>query len=359
MRGAILMGLDQPLEIRDDLEIIGPGPGQVHVKVAASGVCHSDLSLQNGTLPHPMPVVPGHEAAGVVLGVGEGVTHVEPGNHVIMAFWPPCWNCRVCLGGQPHLCETFTNEAIGVPRVRTPDTPLFSYAGLGSFAEETVVLGQAAVKIPDDIPLDIAALIGCGVMTGVGAALNTAKVQPGSTVAVFGCGGVGISVIQGARIAGAAEIVAVDLVEGKLDEAKKFGATRAVTPGQFGAVNMEVTEGRGFDYAFEVIGRPETIRSAWDATRRGGMTIVVGAGRMDAMVPFSAFELFYQERTLKGCWYGSANVRLDFPKLLSFWRQGTLNLEDMISNRIDLAQVNEAFEACAKGEVVRTLIEFS
>lgn len=359
MRGAILMGLDQPLEVRDDLEIIGPGPGQVHVKVAASGVCHSDLSLQNGTLPHPMPVVPGHEASGVVLGVGEGVTHVQAGDHVIMAFWPPCWNCDFCLGGQPHLCETFTNEAIGVPRVKTPDTPLFAYAGLGSFAEETVVLGEAAVKIPEDIPLDIAALIGCGVMTGVGAALNTAKVQPGSKVAVFGCGGVGSSVIQGARIAGATQIVAVDLVESKLEEAKKFGATHAVTPGQFGAANMEVTGGRGFDYAFEVIGRPETIRNAWDATRRGGMTIVVGAGRMDAMVPFSAFELFYQERTLKGCWYGSANVRLDFPKLLAFWRNGMLDLEGMISQRIDLGQINEAFEACAKGEVVRSLIEFS
>jgi S-(hydroxymethyl)glutathione dehydrogenase/alcohol dehydrogenase len=359
MRGAILMGLNQPLELRDDLEIIGPGPGQVHVKVAASGVCHSDLSLQNGTLPHPMPVVPGHEASGVVLGVGEGVTHVSEGDHVIMAFWPPCWNCWYCLHGEPHLCATFTEQAIGVPRIKTPDTPLFSYAGLGSFAEEAVVLGEAAVPIPKDVPLDIAALIGCGVMTGVGAALNTAKVQPGSSVVVFGCGGVGISVIQGARIAGATDIVAVDVVESKLEEAKKFGATHAVAPGQLNGVNNELTGGRGFDYAFEVVGRPETIRSAWDATRRGGMTVVVGAGAMDAMVPFSAFELFYQERTLQGCWYGSANVRVDFPKLLAFWRNGQLDLEGMITKRIKLDEINEAFDACAKGEVVRSVIEFS
>jgi S-(hydroxymethyl)glutathione dehydrogenase/alcohol dehydrogenase len=222
-----------------------------------------------------------------------------------------------------------------------------------------MVLGEAAVKIPEDVPLDIAALIGCGVMTGVGAAINTAKVRPGSSVVVFGCGGVGISVIQGARIAGATEIVAVDVVESKLDAAKRFGATHAVPPGGLGAVNMELTGGRGFDYGFEVVGRPETIRNAWDATRRGGTTIVVGAGRMDAMVPFSAFELFYQERTLKGCWYGSANVRVDFPKLLGFWRQGMLDLEGMISNRIDLGEINEAFSACARGEVVRTLIEFA
>lgn len=359
MRGAVLMGLDQPLEVRDDLEVIGPGPGQVHVKIAATGVCHSDLSLQNGTLPHPMPVVPGHEAAGVVLAVGEGVTHTKAGDHVILAFWPPCWNCHACLRGQPHLCETYTEQAIGVPRVKTADTPLFSYAGLGSFAEEVMALGEAAVPIPEDVPLDVAALIGCGVMTGVGAAINTAKVEPGSSVVVFGCGGVGISVIQGARIAGATSIVAVDLVESKLDEAKRFGATHAVAPGGLAAVNMEVTEGRGFDYAFEVVGRPETIRNAWDATRRGGMTVVVGAGRMDAMVPFSAFELFYQERILKGCWYGSANVRLDFPKLLGFWRQGLLNLEDMISKRIDLSEINEAFAACGRGEVVRSLIEFN
>jgi S-(hydroxymethyl)glutathione dehydrogenase / alcohol dehydrogenase len=358
MRGAMIMGINQPLEVRDDLEISAPGPGEVHVKVAATGVCHSDISLQNGVLPHPMPVIPGHEASGVVLGVGEGITHVAEGDHVIMAIWPACWNCWYCLNGSPHLCETFTAQAIGASRVRTPDTPLFSYAGLGTMAEEAIVIGHAAVPIPKDVPFDVAALIGCGVATGVGAVLNTAKVRPGSSVVVFGCGGVGISVIQGARIAGAADIVAVDLLDAKLEEAKRFGATHAVKPNELFGVSQEVTDGRGFDYAFEVVGRPETIRSAWDATRRGGMTVVVGAGAMDAMVPFSAFELFYQEKTLQGCWYGSANVRVDFPKLLAFWRNGQLDLEGMITRRITLDGINEAFEACAKGEVVRSLIEF-
>ncbi len=359
MRGAVLKGLDQDLEILDDLEVSGPGPGEVRVRVAASGVCHSDISLQNGTLPHPMPVVPGHEAAGEVLSVGEGVTHVKPGDHVIMAFWPPCGLCWFCLRGESHLCDAFTELTIGVPRFSAQGQPYFAYAGLGSYAEETVILGQAAVKIPKDVPLDIAALIGCGVMTGVGAALNTAKVKPGSSVVVFGCGGVGISVIQGARIAGASHIVAVDVVESKLEEAKKFGATHAVTTGGLGAVNMELTGGRGFDYGFEVVGRPETIRSAWDATRRGGTTVVVGAGRMDALVSFSAFELFYMDKALLGCWYGSANVRTDFELLLNFWRNGQLDLEGMISRRIKIDEINDAFQACIRGEVVRSVIEFS
>ena len=358
MRAAILPGLNEELQIRDDVEAIGPGPGEVRVRIAASGVCHSDVSLQDGTLPHPIPAVPGHEGAGEVLAVGEGVTKVAPGDHVIISWVPCCGECKFCLGGQPNLCNAFLERNISKPMFTSGGASIFGYAGTGTFSEETVVAQEAAIKIDPEIPFDVASLIGCGVLTGVGAALNTAKVQPGASVVVFGCGGVGISVIQGARIAGATEIVAVDLLPEKVELAQRFGATHGATPQQLPSLSMELTGGDGFDYAFEVIGRPETIRQAWDNTRRGGTTVVVGAGRMDALVSFSAFELFYPEKKLLGCWYGSADVRTDFHRLLKFWQGGKLDLEGMITRRIDLSEVNEAFEACKKGEVIRSVIEF-
>jgi S-(hydroxymethyl)glutathione dehydrogenase/alcohol dehydrogenase len=358
MRAAILPGLNEKLEVRDDVSVVGPGPGEVHVRIVASGVCHSDISAQNGTLPSPMPGVLGHEGAGEILAVGEGVTTLAPGDHVIVSWVPPCGWCRLCLEGQPNLCQTYLFDALTAQRFVMGDTPIGAMAGTGTFAEELVVPQVAAIKIPDDVPLDVASLVGCGVMTGVGAALNTAKVRPGSSVVVFGCGGVGISAIQGARIAGAAEIVAVDLLDHKLESAKKFGATHAVKPGDLAALSGELTGGLGFDYAFEVIGLPDTIRSAWDATRRGGTTVVVGAGRAEAMVSFSAFELFYFEKKLLGCFYGSADVRTDFHRMLRLWRNGKLDLEGMITRRIDLSEINDAFDACKNGDVIRTVIEF-
>jgi S-(hydroxymethyl)glutathione dehydrogenase/alcohol dehydrogenase len=209
-----------------------------------------------------------------------------------------------------------------------------------------------------DIPYDVASLLGCGVMTGVGAAINAAKVEPGSSVVVFGCGGVGISVIQGARIAGAATIVAVDMVERKLGWAKQFGATHAVTPDLLGAAQMELTRGAGFDYAFEVVGRSQTIQAAYAATRRGGTTIVVGVGRAEDMVALSAFDLFYGEKNLRGTYYGSANVRRDFPRLVALYRAGRLDLEGMITRRLSLDDVNDAFAALSSGDVIRQVITF-
>jgi len=231
-------------------------------------------------------------------------------------------------------------------------------AGAGTFAEQLVLLEHGAVKIDKDVPMDVASLLGCGVMTGVGAAINSAKVEPGSSVVVFGCGGVGISTIQGARIAGASTIVAVDMVDRKLDWAKQFGATHAVTPADLPQAQRELTGGSGFDYAFEVVGRSETIKAAYDATRRGGTTVVVGVGRADDMVSFSAFDLFYGEKALKGTYYGSANIRRDFPRLLSLWRAGRLDLDGMITRRLAIEDVNEAFDAMASGEVIRQVITF-
>jgi S-(hydroxymethyl)glutathione dehydrogenase / alcohol dehydrogenase len=358
MRAAFLSALNERIEVRDDVQAIGPGPGEVRVRIVATGVCHSDLSAQNGTLPQPIPCILGHEGAGEIIEIGEGVTSLGVGDHVIIAWVPPCGECKFCLHGQSNLCQVLFLAGATAQRFVVGDQPVFGFAGTGTFAEELVVPHQAAIKIDDDVPLDVASLIGCGVMTGVGAALKTAHVEPGSSVVVFGCGGVGISVIQGARIAGAAEIIAVDLLPEKLDMAKRFGASHATTPDGLAEVSASITGGDGFDYGFEVIGRPETIRSAYDATRRGGTTVVVGAGAMDAMVTFSAFELFYMEKKILGCWYGSADVRSDFHMLLRLWRTGRLKLEEMITKRLDISDINDAFDACARGQAIRQVIEF-
>jgi S-(hydroxymethyl)glutathione dehydrogenase/alcohol dehydrogenase len=235
---------------------------------------------------------------------------------------------------------------------------VFGMAGAGTFAEEMIVPHQAVVKIDDDIPLEIGSLVGCGVMTGVGAALNTAKVTPGSSVVVFGCGGVGISCIMGAKVAGASAIVAVDLHDGKLEDALRFGATHACKPDELDSLKASVTGGSGFDYSFEAIGLPTTMRASYDAIRRGGTACIVGVGKMDELVQFSAFELFFMEKTLVGSYYGSADVRTDFHKLLAYWKDGTLDLEGMISRRIKLDDINEAFGAMQRGEVIRQVITF-
>src|SRR5690606_29561507 len=295
MRAAVLRNVgDEKLEIRDDVELGPVGPGQVKVRIHATGVCHSDVSGMNGTIPQPAPFVPGHEGAGVVAEVGEGVTSVEPGDHVIIAWSAPCGACRFCIDRkQPNLCVNIQFANAGAAHFRQGDSPIFGMAGTGTWAEELIVPHQAAIKIDPDTPHEIASLVGCGVMTGVGAALNTAKVVPGSSVVVLGCGGVGISAIQGARVAGAAEIVAVDLVDSKLEDAQRFGATHAVKPDELDSAKATVTGGDGFDYAFEAIGLPQTMRAAYDATRRGGVTCIVGAGAMDKTLELNTFELFF------------------------------------------------------------------
>lgn len=358
MRAAVLPALNEKLEVYDDVDVTGPGSGEVRIRIHASGVCHSDVSAQNGTLPQPLPAVLGHEGAGEVVAVGDGVSGLAAGDHVILSWLPPCGVCRHCVDGQPWLCLTHLVAGAVTQRFSRGEDKFFGFAGCGTFAEELVVPAAAAIKIPSDVPFDVASLIGCGVMTGVGAAINTAKVRPGSNVIVFGCGGVGIAAIQGARICGAAEIVAVDLVESKLELAKRFGATHAVTPDGLDAVKAEITEGQGFDYAFEVIGLPATIRQAYDATRRGGTTVVVGAGGATAMVEFNAYELFFMGKTLVGSLYGDADVRRDFHRVLKLWRTGRLDLEGMITRRIDVSEINDAFDAMAKGEVIRSVIEF-
>jgi S-(hydroxymethyl)glutathione dehydrogenase/alcohol dehydrogenase len=278
---------------------------------------------------------------------------------VIVAWSPPCGECAFCgPRHQPNLCSNIQMVMGGTPHFLLDGNPVFGMAGAGTFAEEMIIPHQGVVKIDDDIPLEIGSLVGCGVMTGVGAAINTAKITPGSSVIVYGCGGVGISCIQGAKVAGASTILAVDLAENKHADALRFGATHACKPDEVDSLKASLTGGDGFDYALEAIGLPVTMRAAYDATRRGGTTCIVGVGKLDEMVSFSAFELFFSEKNLVGSYYGSADVRTDFHKLLGFWKEGKLDLEGMITRRIKLDEINDAFGAMQRGEVIRQVISF-
>ena len=359
MRAALLHNTgDEKLDIIDDLEVDAPGPGEVTIKIEATGVCHSDLHAMQGSLPQPAPFVPGHEGAGIISAVGEGVTALVEGDHVVVAWSPPCGKCNNCVERkQPHLCVMIQFAIAGTPRFSRNGEPVFGMAGTGTFAEYLTVPQEAAVKIDDDIPFEIASLIGCGVSTGVGAAINTAKVEPGSKVVVFGCGGVGIAAIQGAHVAGASIIVAVDLNDDKLELAKTFGATHAVKPDDLAAIQAELT-GDGFDYAFEAIGLPVTMRAAYDAVRRGGTACVIGVGAMDKEVSFNGFEIFFSEKNFMGSYYGSVDVRSDFHRLLSLWKSGQLNLDGMITNRMKIDEINDAFDIMKRGEAIRTVITF-
>jgi NDMA-dependent alcohol dehydrogenase len=365
-KAAVLPGLNQPLEIRD-VEVEAPRAGEIKVKMGASGVCHSDLSIQNGTLFSPMPIVLGHEGAGVVEEVGEGVTSVKPGDHVVISWVPQCGECFFCKKGQGYLCSKADIALAGgglldgTTRITSDGQPLFQMAASGTFAEHTIIPEIGAVKIPDGVDLKVAALIGCGVLTGVGAAMNTADIKPGDKIAVVGCGGVGLNVIQGARIAGAAEIIAVDMNETKLQMAKDFGATATVNAGQGDPVSqvMEMTEQRGADVAFEVIGLEQTIMQTITMTRRGGQSILVGVPRMDVMLTLPAFlGVVVAEKTIKGCWYGSSNVQQDVPKLVDLYKKGELKLDELISRTISLDEVNDAFAAMQTGEVARSVIQY-
>lgn len=358
MRAAVLRNTgDETLDVVSDASVVGVEPGFVRVAIKATGVCHSDLSAMNGTIPQPAPAVLGHEGAGEIVEVGPGVDSVAVGDHVIVVWVPPCGKCNFCIGGQPNLCSEIMMSSGFLPRFIVDGQPAFGMAGTGTFCEEVVLPHQSVVRVDHDVPWEIASLIGCGVMTGVGAAINSAKVQPGSSVAVFGCGGVGVSIIQGARLAGAAEIVAIDLVEERRQDALRFGATHAVSPDDLEGAKGEITRGIGFDYAFEAVGLPATIRGAYDAARRGGTACIVGVGRMEEMVSFSAFELFYAEKTLLGTIYGSADVRRDFDRMIRLWRAGRLDLSGMVSKTCGLHDINTALDDMRAGRVIRTVVE--
>lgn len=358
MRAVVLRDVGLPLEVTGDLEVKGPEAGEVRVSLGASGVCRSDLSLLDGTIPWPMPCVPGHEGAGTVVEVGSGVRSVGVGDRVILSWIPVCGRCFFCRRNESNLCVGEGLVSVGGERVELSGESISQGIGLGTFCEQTVVREESVVPIPEDVPIEVAALIGCGVMTGVGAAVNGAGVEPGARVAVFGCGGVGINVIQGARVCGAGSILAVDPVGRKREWAEGFGATDVCSPEDAQGVMEEVTGGVGFDYVFEVVGSPDVIRSAWDMTRRGGSLTVVGAGAPDALVSFSAAELFSLEKSVQGCLYGSGNVQRDFGRWVELWRTGRLDLEGLISKRIQVEEVPQAFDDMREGTVIRSVVVF-
>ncbi|MDX6345969.1 MAG: S-(hydroxymethyl)glutathione dehydrogenase / alcohol dehydrogenase [Streptomyces sp.] len=356
MRAALLQEIGQDkLEVVDDIDTVGFGPGKVRIRIRATGLCHSDLSAMSGVLPQPAPFVPGHEGAGDIVEVGAGVDGLSPGDRVLVCWLPACGACPACRRGQSHLCLAgFVNA--GTPNFRRPAGDVFGFAGTGTFAEEVVVAAPCAVPIPDDVPYEIAALIGCGVTTGIGAALNTARVEPGSSVAVIGCGGVGISVIQGARASGAAEIIAVDPVESRRDAALRFGATDAVAPEDLPGVKARATGGEGFDYVFEVVGRSATARTAYETTRRGGTLCVVGAGAMDDLLQINMFELFFDEKRILPSLYGGGDVLRSYDRVIRLWRAGRVDLEGLITHRVRLEEINEAIGQMRTGEALRTSI---
>jgi S-(hydroxymethyl)glutathione dehydrogenase / alcohol dehydrogenase len=357
MRAAVYVGVEQPLSI-EDVTPSPPGPGDVVVEIGASGVCHSDLSIVRGYVPLPPGVVLGHEGAGRVVEVGKDVNAVSKGDRVVASFVPACGRCWYCLRDQSNHCD-YEAMSMMTPRgTRSDGSPYICMTGLGTFADTITTSEHSVVRIDGDVPDEQLALIGCGVTTGVGAALNTACVQPGSTVAVLGCGGVGQAVVQGARIAGAARIIAIDTVPMKREQAKVFGATDVVDPAQGDAVEQvkQLTGGRGADYAFEVIGLPATILETYNMARKGGTVCIVGMSRMDAQVTFPAFQLFFDEKKILGCKYGSAKVRRDFQRFIDLIESGRLDTTHMVSRTIALDQVNDAFRAMEAGEVIRSVI---
>jgi S-(hydroxymethyl)glutathione dehydrogenase/alcohol dehydrogenase len=359
VKAAVLYAPNQPLTI-EEIELDEPQAGEVLVKTSVTGVCHSDLHFMEGKWLYPMPVVLGHESAGVVAKVGPGVTNVKEGDRVVVAFVQSCGTCNRCVTGRPNLCEN-TQALNRMGRVKLKGQPIMQFAGMSAFAEYQLVSAHACVHVPEGVPMRAAALVGCSVMTGVGAVTNTVKLQAGQTVAVVGCGGVGLNIIQGAKIAGASRIIAVDLLESKLAAAKEFGATDVVDASKGDAVQQVIamTNG-GVDYAFEAIGLMKTAQQAFEMARRGGQAVIVGMLPLTEQLTIpNAGMAFLGEKGIVGSFYGSTRQTYDMPWLMELYRQKRLKIDELISREYTLDQINEAYDALKKGEVNRSVIVFN
>ncbi|WP_030227546.1 Zn-dependent alcohol dehydrogenase [Streptomyces sp. NRRL WC-3626] len=359
VRAAVLPAVGAPLEITG-IDLPEPGPGRVRVRLAAAGVCHSDLSLSDGTMRLPVPAVLGHEGAGTVVAVGEGVTHVAPGADVVLNWAPSCGCCPACARGEVWLCADALAGAAEVHARRANDgTDLYPGLNVAAFAEETVVAASCVLPAPDGVPLTDAALLGCAVLTGYGAVHHSARVRPGERVAVFGVGGVGLAALQAARIAGASTIVAVDVSPEKEELARAAGATDYVVASDTTARQIRALTGKeGVDVAVECVGRAITIRTAWESTRRGGRTTVVGIGGKDQQVTFNALEIFHWGRTLSGCVYGDSDPARDLPVLAGHIRAGRLDLSTLVTDHIALDGIPAAFDNMRAGKGGRALVVF-
>ena len=358
MKAAVFHAPNQPLTI-EDVEIENPGPREVLVRTSAAGLCHSDLHFMEGKYPYPVPAVLGHESAGIVEKVGRDVTYLKPGDHVISCLSVFCGHCEYCLTGPMSICQT---PEVKMPpgkakRLRWKGEHLNQFINLSSFAEQMLVHEHALVKITPDMPMELAALIGCGVITGYGAIVHTAKIEPGSVVAVVGCGGIGLAAVNGAKIAGASRIIAVDKDPGKLELAKTFGATDGVLATDEAAKEIiELTKG-GVHYSFECIGLKQTAEMCFAMLRPGGTATIIG------MIPFGTkIELhgadFLRERRIQGSAMGSNRFRIDMPRLIEFYQQGRMPLQHLVSGRLKLDQINEGFAAMKAGGIARNVIMF-
>jgi len=367
MRAALLEEQRKPLNVIDDLEVAAPGAGQVRVQVKHCGICHSDVGIVDAENPAVgLPVVLGHEAAGVVESVGVGVTALAPGDRVVLTPCPPCGGCYWCVRGEHALCvnsdailtSTFADGSTGLSR---GGERVYRGVGVGAFSDQVLTQASGAVKIPDDVPTEIACVIGCAVQTGVGAALNTAGVEEGASVLVMGAGGIGLSIVQGARLAGAARIVVSDPVAERREVAARLGATDGIDPTSEDVVSRchALTGGIGVDYAFDAVGSPALLTAGLQATRKGGTTVVVGAVPISQPLEISPVALFgVQEKKLVGCILGSCNSLRDVPRFVALWRAGKLDLESLISSKRPLARINEAMDDVRAARGVRHVLEF-
>lgn len=359
MKAAVLREVRKPLQI-EDVQINKPGPHEVLIRTAAAGVCHSDLHFIEGSYPHPLPAVLGHESAGVVEAVGSEVRTVKPGDHVITCLSAFCGHCEHCLTGHMSLCvspET-KREQDDEPRLSAANGPMMQYLNLSSFAEQMLIHEHACVAVRKDMPLDRAALIGCSVMTGVGAVIHTSNVRPGDTVAVIGCGGVGLSAINGAAIAGAGRIIAIDVVAGKENFARAFGATDFINASEVDPVKavIELTKG-GVQHSFEALGMTKTAEQSFNMLRRGGTANIIGMIPVGQSISLMG-AAFLGEKRIQGSLMGSNRFPVDMPRLCDMYMAGKLKLDEMISRRLKLEQVNEAFEEMKTGSIARSVIVF-
>ncbi|HEY1523177.1 MAG TPA: Zn-dependent alcohol dehydrogenase [Solirubrobacteraceae bacterium] len=366
MRAAIFEGEAMRLDVVDDVEIEDPRAGEVLVAISHCGACHTDLHFLDGTFDglFPLPIIFGHEASGIVEEVGEGVIAVQPGDQVVLTLCPPCGRCYFCARGEAQLCRNgrvladTAAFADGSTRISHRGRQVARGMGIAAFAEKAILPVEGVIRVPDDVPLDVVSIIGCAVQTGVGAVLNTAMVEPGATVLVIGLGGVGIAVVQGARIAGASTIIGVDPVAERREQAGAFGATQTLDPEglDLAQAGPELTDGIGFDYAFDTAAKRATIAGCLHATRAGGTTTLIGVPGLTDALEYPPFLFIGGEKKLQGCYLGSSNPHREFPRLLGLWRAGLLDLEGMVTRRRPLEEVGQAFEDLRKGVGIREVI---
>lgn len=358
VKALVATGVNQPLTVQD-VQLRRLADGDVRVRITAAGVCHSDLSLLNGTLAPQFPIIVGHEAAGRVVEIGSSVTDVSIGDHVVLNWATPCRECWFCLQGEPWLCSAVEGAVAVDTGTTNAAGTVYSALGVGAFAEEVVVPSASVIPVPKALPWEVAALLGCAVLTGVGAVQNTGHVEPGQTALVIGLGGIGLSAVLGARLSGASKIIAADLNPDKEALARSVGATDFVLSDPALARTVrQLTDGRGVDQAFECVGHPATIRTAWTSVRRGGSCTIVGVGSKTQEVTFNPLELFHFSRTLTSSIYGASDPDKDIPKLVDHYLGGRLNLDALITHRVGLNDVPTAFERMATGSGVRTVAVF-